>query len=157
MARIVVMGAGIGGISQVYELRKALGKEHDLVLLGDSNHFEFTPSNPWVAVGWRTREDISFAVQPYLQRKGIEFIPVAAARLSPDENRVTLADGRTVDYDYLLIATGPRLAFEEVEVGVTGVDFAVAESGTLCLVHDEKPPPAATPARPYCGTPPAPG
>jgi len=33
-----------------------------------------------------------------------------------------------------------RIAFEEVEAGVTGVDFAVAESGTLCLVHDEKQP-----------------
>jgi cation diffusion facilitator CzcD-associated flavoprotein CzcO len=28
MARIIVMGAGIGGISQVYELRKELAKEH---------------------------------------------------------------------------------------------------------------------------------
>ena len=33
-----------------------------------------------------------------------------------------------------------RVAFEEVEAGVTGVDFAVAESGTLCLIHDEKQP-----------------
>jgi L-lactate dehydrogenase complex protein LldG len=33
-----------------------------------------------------------------------------------------------------------RVAFEQVEAGVTGVDFAVAESGTLCLVHDEKQP-----------------
>ena len=51
MSRIVVMGAGIGGISQVYELRKELGKEHDIVLVGDSDRFEFTPSNAWVAVG----------------------------------------------------------------------------------------------------------
>jgi L-lactate dehydrogenase complex protein LldG len=33
-----------------------------------------------------------------------------------------------------------RVAFEEVEAGVTGVDSAVAESGTLCLIHDEKQP-----------------
>ena len=36
MAKIVVLGAGIGGISQVYELRQTLGKEHQLVLIGDS-------------------------------------------------------------------------------------------------------------------------
>ena len=53
MAKIVVMGAGIGGISQVYELSQTLGKQHDIVLVGDSDRFEFTPSNPWVAVGWR--------------------------------------------------------------------------------------------------------
>ena len=51
MAKIVVIGAGIGGISQVYELRQALGNSHEIVLVGDSDRFEFTPSNPWVAVG----------------------------------------------------------------------------------------------------------
>jgi L-lactate dehydrogenase complex protein LldG len=33
-----------------------------------------------------------------------------------------------------------RVAFEEAQAGITGVDFAVAESGTLCLIHDEKQP-----------------
>jgi L-lactate utilization protein LutC len=33
-----------------------------------------------------------------------------------------------------------RIAFQEVQAGVTGVDFAVAESGTLCLIHDERQP-----------------
>ena len=61
MARIVVMGAGIGGISQIYELRKALGGQHELMLVGDSNHFEFTPSNPWVAAGTRKGEQIKVA------------------------------------------------------------------------------------------------
>ena len=58
MATIAVMGAGIGGISQAYELRRELGKEHRIVLIGDSDRFEFTPSNPWVAVGWRKENDI---------------------------------------------------------------------------------------------------
>ncbi len=33
-----------------------------------------------------------------------------------------------------------RAAFEEVQAGVTGADFAVAESGTLCIVHDRRQP-----------------
>ena len=33
-----------------------------------------------------------------------------------------------------------RIAFEEAQAGITGVDYAVAESGTLCLIHDEKQP-----------------
>ncbi len=36
--------------------------------------------------------------------------------------------------------TFKKVAFEEAQAGITGVDFAVAESGTLCLVHDEKQP-----------------
>lgn len=36
-------------------------------------------------------------------------------RLQPQDNRLGLNDGTTIDYDYLVIATGPKLAFEEVE------------------------------------------
>lgn len=115
MAKIVVMGAGIGGISQVYELRKELGKEHDIVLIGDSDRFEFTPSNPWVAVGWRKQKQITVDLPETMKKYGIDFDGQGARRLHPDDNQVELNDGSKVDYDYLVIATGPKLAFEEVE------------------------------------------
>ncbi len=115
MAKIVVMGAGIGGISQVYELRKELGKEHDIVLIGDSDRFEFTPSNPWVAVGWRKQKQITVELPETLKKYGIEFHGQGVKRLHADENRVELNGGGSIDYDYLVIATGPKLAFEEVE------------------------------------------
>ena len=114
MSKIVVMGAGIGGISQVYELRKELGKSVEIVLIGDSESFEFTPSNPWVAVGWRKRKQITVDLPDLMKKYGIEFHSCGARRLHPDENRVELNDDTSIDYDYLVIATGPRLAFEEV-------------------------------------------
>lgn len=115
MAKIIVMGAGIGGISQVYELRKELGKEHNVVLVGDSDRFEFTPSNPWVAVGWRKQNQVTVDLPDTMRKHGIEFHGVGAKRLHPQDNRVDLNDGTTIDYDYLVIATGPKLAFDEVE------------------------------------------
>jgi sulfide:quinone oxidoreductase len=115
MAKIVVMGAGIGGISQIYELRKELGRKHELVLLGDSDYFEFTPSNPWVAVGWRKGQQIKVDLPDLMEKYGIEFSGTGVRRVHPDEHRVELNDGATIDYDYLVIATGPKLAFEEVE------------------------------------------
>ena len=114
MAKVVVMGAGIGGISQAYELRKALGKEHEVVLVGDSKRFEFTPSNPWVAVGWRKQNDITVDLSDTMQKNGIEFHSQGVKRLHPDDNRLELNDGEIIEYDYLVIATGPKLAFEEV-------------------------------------------
>ncbi|MDH4046992.1 MAG: NAD(P)/FAD-dependent oxidoreductase [Gammaproteobacteria bacterium] len=114
MARIVVMGAGIGGISQVYELQKKLGAAHDIVLIGDSGRFEFTPSNPWVAVGWRKPEQTTLNLPPLMQKHGIEFHSQGVRRLSPADNRLELNDGRHIEYDFLVIATGPKLAFEEV-------------------------------------------
>jgi sulfide:quinone oxidoreductase len=49
------------------------------------------------------------------RRRRVDFIPVGAKRVHPDKNQIELDDGRSVDYDYLVIATGPKLAFEEVE------------------------------------------
>ncbi len=115
MSKIVVMGAGIGGISQVYELRKELGKEHDIVLVGDSERFEFTPSNPWVAVGWRKQKQITVDLPDTMKKHGIEFHSAGVKRLQPQVNRIDLNDGTAIDYDYLVIAAGPKLAFDEVE------------------------------------------
>ena len=114
MARIVVLGAGIGGISQVYELSQELGKQHDIILIGDSDRFEFTPSNPWVAVGWRKEGQVCIDLPNLMTKHGIEFHSIGAKRLHPDDNKIELNDGTEVGYDYLVIATGPKLAFEEV-------------------------------------------
>jgi len=84
-------------------------------VISNSDTFQFVPSNPWVAVGWRSRQDTTFELAPYLAKKHIAFIPVAAQEIKPDTNQVILADSRVLDYDYLVIATGPKLAFDEVE------------------------------------------
>src|SRR5210317_1652905 len=101
MAKIVVMGAGIGGISQVYELREEIGKGHEVMLIGDSDRFEFTPSNPWVAVGWRTNKQTTVNLPELMKKYGIGFSGVGVRRLHADENRLELNDGSSVDYDYL--------------------------------------------------------
>jgi sulfide:quinone oxidoreductase len=113
MAHIVVLGAGIGGLPAAYELRHTLGSTHQVTVINPHDHFQFVPSNPWVAVGWRRCEDICVALRPSLGRKGIEFIKGSATRIDPEARRVETTEG-SVDYDYLVIATGPRLAFDEV-------------------------------------------
>jgi len=114
MADIVILGAGIGGLPMAYDMRKRARPQDKVIVVSNVDYFHFVPSNPWVAVNWRTRDDIQFPLGPYLEKKGIEFIPVGAKRLHPDENRLELIDGSSARYDYLVIATGPKLAFDEV-------------------------------------------
>jgi sulfide:quinone oxidoreductase len=111
---IVVLGAGIGGLPAAYELRAALGAAHRITVVNRGERFHFVPSNPWVAVSWRRREDIELPLREQLGRKGIALEPAGARRVHPAENRVELEDGRSLPYDYLVIATGPKLAFDEV-------------------------------------------
>jgi sulfide:quinone oxidoreductase len=88
MARVTIIGASIGGLPAAYEARALLDKQHKVTVISNVDSFHFVPSNPWVAVGWRTRKDISFAVGPVLEKKGIEFIHAAADRIEPEQNRV---------------------------------------------------------------------
>ncbi|MGO9675100.1 MAG: NAD(P)/FAD-dependent oxidoreductase [Methylocella sp.] len=115
MPKIVVLGAGIGGIPAAFELRDLLGRSADIMVVSDCDYFQFVPSNPWVAVGWRRPEDIKIALPEVFARKRIGFSSAGAKQVFPDENRILLGDGTTLDYDYLVIATGPKLAFDEVE------------------------------------------
>jgi len=114
MTHIVVLGAGIGGMSTAYELRGTLGPGPAITVVGEGDLFSFTPSNPWVAVGWRKPADVQLPVAAHLAKKKIAFEGAGAEKVEPDANRVLLRDGRHVDYDYLVIATGPRLAFDEI-------------------------------------------
>jgi sulfide:quinone oxidoreductase len=115
MAHIVSLGAGIGGLPAAYEMREILRPGDTLTVISNNSKHHFTPSNPWVAVDWRKRGEIEVEIAPLLAKKNIAFIPVGAKRVHPDRNQIELDDGRNVDYDFLVIATGPKLAFEEVE------------------------------------------
>jgi len=115
MAHVVVLGAGLGGTILAYELRDALGREHKVSVINKGAHYSFVPSNPWVAVGWRDRDAVEVDLGPVFERRGIAFHPQGAKRVRPAEKRVELTDGTNLSYDYLAIATGPDLAFDEIE------------------------------------------
>jgi sulfide:quinone oxidoreductase len=114
MAKVVIVGAGTGGVPAAYEIRHRLGKTHEVTLVNASEQFQFVPSNPWLAVGWREAEEISVDLRPLMAKNGIGFIAESVVKIDAGENRLELANGESLEYDYLVIATGPKLAFDEV-------------------------------------------
>lgn len=115
MAKIVVLGAGLGGIIAAYEIRKTVRRQDEVVAVNETDFYQFVPSNPWVLVGWRDREDIVVDLHKPLKRRRVELVVGAAEKVEPENKRLRMADGSFVDYDYLVIATGPELAFDEIE------------------------------------------
>ena len=112
--KVIVLGAGLGGTIAAYELRAALKDRVDILTISDSDTYSFIPSNPWVAVRWREPEAIRIHLPPVFAKKRIGFTAVGAKRVHPKEKYVELNDGSRADYDYLVIATGPDLAFDEI-------------------------------------------
>ena len=112
--RIIVLGAGLGGTIAAYELRAKLKKRAEIMVIAESEDYWFVPSNPWVAVRWRESDAIKVHLPPILKDRGIGFTAVGAKRLHPQEKRLELNDGESLTYDYLVIATGPDHAYDEI-------------------------------------------
>jgi sulfide:quinone oxidoreductase len=130
MSRIVIVGAGTGGVPAAYEIRAALAKTHEVTLVNASSRFQFVPSNPWVAVGWRQAEDVSLELGPYLARRGVNFLSQPVTRIAADDSTLELADGTKLPYDFLIITTGPKLAFEEIQ----GFGAEQGQSHSICTL-----------------------
>ncbi|MDW8293763.1 MAG: FAD-dependent oxidoreductase [Aquificaceae bacterium] len=123
---VVVIGGGIGGISTAYDLKK-LDKNLKITLISGRPYFGFTPSYPHLALGWRRFEDISLPLAGLLPKHGIEFINEDAESIDPETNKVKTKVGRVVEYDYLVIATGPKLVF--------GVEGQEQHSTSVCTAE----------------------
>ena len=114
MAEVVVIGAGLSGTLMAYELLPQMRKDDRLTVVSQGAVYHFVPSNPWVAIGWRKQSEIEIDLVDIMKRKGIRLLTQGAQRVHPSENRIELNDGSSINYDYLVIATGPDFAFDEI-------------------------------------------
>ena len=113
MVRIVVLGGSFGGLTAALELKRRLAGRAEVTVVSDDDRFVFLPSLPWVIMGWRRPADITLRVSDILSPRGIAFVNEAALAIDPEARRVATAH-RQLAYDYLVVSTGPRLAFDEI-------------------------------------------
>ena len=114
MAKVVVIGAGLGGLPTAYELRHLLPKEHEVILISDRPEFTFIPGLVRVALNLSPLEDIQLKVSELTKRHGIGWVLGNITEFDPENKRITVADNQIVDYDYVAIATGASFAFDAV-------------------------------------------
>lgn len=112
MASILILGGGVGGLFAANVLRKALTREHRVVLVDREPAFSFAPSFLWLMTGSRTAEQISRPLGR-LEKNGIEVIRGEIERIDAGR-REAVVDGRTLAADFLIIALGAELAPETI-------------------------------------------
>jgi sulfide:quinone oxidoreductase len=111
---IIIIGGSFGGLNVAYDLRRLLPhKSHRITVISAEPRFISIPSLPWVTMGSKTIDDISFELKGPLNSKGIDFVEATVDRIDPENNQVHTS-AETIDYDYLVIATGHRSANEAV-------------------------------------------
>lgn len=112
-SRVVVLGNSFAGYTAAVELKKLLGSTHEIIVVAPSSQFVFIPSLIWVPFGLRKEEDITFDTRPVYEQRRISFVEALATKIELDKKRV-LTSGAPIDYDYLLVATGPKVDFDMI-------------------------------------------
>ena len=116
--QVVIVGGSFGGLTTAYELRKRLRpRECEITLIARDRQFVFIPSLPWVTMGTKTLDQISFDLDRPLARKDVDFVDAIVQRIDAPGQKV-VTDGGEYPYDYLVIATGHRSANEAVPAWV---------------------------------------
>ena len=86
---IVIIGASFGGLNVAFDLRRLLPhKSHKITVIAKDPRFIFIPSLPWVAMGSKTIDNISFELEGPLTSKNIDFVEATVERIDPASNQV---------------------------------------------------------------------
>ena len=106
---VVVVGAGFGGLAVVHGLRN---ENIDITLVDRQNHHLFQPLLYQVATAALSPADIAAPIRTIVNRNPrIRVLLDEVTGVAAAERRVDLADGSTLDYDLLVLATGARHSY----------------------------------------------
>lgn len=122
MKRIVILGAGTAGTMMANHLRKDLDKaswEIDIIDEKEEHHYQ--PGYLFLPFDIYEPDDIIKPISEFIP-KGVNLITEKIEKIVPGENYILLTNGGKFDYDILIIATGAKIAPEEIE-GMEGSEW----------------------------------
>jgi sulfide:quinone oxidoreductase len=124
--RIVVLGAGFGGLELSTQLSEAFGDDVDVTLIDKSDAFIFGFSKLDVMFGRLTPDVVRLPYRNFL-KAGVRFLRETITALDPERLSVT-TDGGTYEADFLIVALGADYDMEATP-GLAGVNEFYSVAG----------------------------
>ena len=126
--RIVVAGAGAAGLNMASRLSRALDNAHVILVDAKKDHV-FQPGLTLVGAGLWSGGQVVDENARYVP-SGVEWVQQGVAEFNPEANTIVTADGKSIAYDYLVVATGLKLDFAAIE----GMDVSlIGQKGVACV------------------------
>lgn len=117
MARVLVLGGGFSGLVAAENLAASLSPVDQITLVAPNKKFTFYPSLVHLAFGECDADDIQFDLPAKLDELDVRFVQGEMIRIHPVRRKVEITGedfSGEIAYDYLVIATGRRLATEKI-------------------------------------------
>lgn len=128
--KTVVVGGNFAGLTAALELKRKGGAKHEVVLVSNSTVFVFIPSLIWVPLKWREIKDITVPIEPVLKKAGVQFVHAEALHVDPD-NKVLRTTKGDIEFDHVVIATGPRVVMDVAEGFQEHVHYIGTPNGAM--------------------------
>jgi sulfide:quinone oxidoreductase len=128
--KIVIVGGGTGGIGVAAQLRNAGMK--DITIIDPASKHYYQPLWTLVGAGIKDKEDSVKEMKDVIPR-GVNWVQKAVATFQPESNKVTLADGTEVNYDYLVVAGGLQINWNKIPGLIEGLEKT--DSGVVSIYH----------------------
>lgn len=114
MAKIVIVGAGFAGQYAALVLYNALKDRgnNEITVINRHPNFFYIPSMIWVGIGQMKAEKTQFSLEKVYKKLGIKLIVGKVSTIAPEQKILIIDEGESLEYDYLLISTGPYLNFD---------------------------------------------
>jgi sulfide:quinone oxidoreductase len=115
MKKLLILGAGTGGTMMANHLRRELDKDvWDITIVDENEEHYYQPGYLFLPFDVYEPEDIIKPIKEFIP-KGVNLLQRKIDKIIPSSNLVQLANGDHLQYDILIIATGAKIAPEEVE------------------------------------------
>ena len=115
MKTFLVLGAGTAGTMIARKMASKLdSRQWKVVLVDKDEKHYYQPGFLFLPYGLYTEQDVIQPKRKYIPEK-VEFIISTIEMVEPDQSRVKLANGQTISYDQMVIATGVDIHPEQTE------------------------------------------
>jgi sulfide:quinone oxidoreductase len=122
MKQLVLLGAGTAGTMMANHLNKKLNKdEWEISIIDEREKHYYQPGFLFLPFDIYEPDDIVKPIQKFIP-KGVQLITQKIEKIDTAENKVRLGNGHFVPYDILIVATGARIAPEEIP-GMNGNEW----------------------------------
>ena len=109
MKQLVILGAGTAGTMVANRLRRTLADDWRITLVDQSETHYYQPGFLFIPFGIYSQRDVVKPERDFVP-PGVEFVVSPIELIEPERQRVRLSkDGRSLDYDFLVIATGTHI------------------------------------------------
>lgn len=113
-AKIVIVAGGLSGIATAARLSNSLSSPNITIIEPNENSVSYQPGNTFIGAGLYEKKDVMYSTKDFLPKE-VTLIKDKAVEFDPQNNKLLISSGKTIKYDFLVIAAGLVLDFTKIK------------------------------------------